>query len=86
MPPIYLTPLFSCEPGFWMFIINDYYTKSKRLQFLDSLLKNVIIYCCVFFDDETVQQQHLNQYIKFIYTENDVRLVLFTVLLWPLKI
>ena len=50
------------------------------LQSFDSLLKDVI-YCCVFFDltgnnaDETVE--HLNQYIKFIYKENIIRLVLF---------
>ena len=47
---------------FQMFIINGYYMKSKCFQSLDSLLKNVIIYCCVFFGqigntvDETVQQ------------------------------
>ena len=33
-----------------------------------------------------MQRQHLNQYIKFIYTENVVRVVLFVALLWPPKI
>ena len=67
-----------------MFIINGYYTKRKRLK---SLLKVAITYCCVFFNytgntvDETVERQHLNQYIKVIYIENVVRLVLFVVLL-----
>ena len=28
-----------------------------------------------------LQQQHLNQYIKFIYTENVMKLALFVVLL-----
>ena len=75
MSSIYLTPTFSCEYRFCMFIINDYYTKSQRLQPLDSLLKDVIIYCCVLFDqtgnivDGTVQRRHLNQYIKFIFTQ-----------------
>ena len=35
--------------------------------------------------DETVQQQHLNQYVEFIYTENALRLVLFVILLWLWK-
>ena len=92
MLSIYLTPTLSSEPRFCMFIISGSYTKNKRLQSLDSSLKDVMIYCCVLFDqtgntvDKTVQRQHLNQYIKFIYTENVVRLVLFVVLLWPLKI
>ena len=44
MPPIYLTPTLSC-----MFIINGSYTKSKRLLSLDSLLEDVVTYCCVSF-------------------------------------
>ena len=32
-----------------------------------------------------LQLQHLNQYIKSIYIENVVRLVLFVVLLWLLE-
>ena len=71
-----------------MFIINGYYPKSKCLQSLDSLLQDVILYYCVLFEkpgnavDETVQWRHLNQYIKFIFTiENVIRLVLFVVLL-----
>ena len=90
MPSTYLTPRLSCEPRFCMFIINGYCTKSKCLQSLDSLLKDVIV-CCVFFNqtgntlDKTVQWQHLNQYIKFIYIENVIRLVLFIVLLLPPK-
>ena len=90
MPCMYLTPTLSCEPRFCMFIINGYYTKSKRLQSLDSLLEDVIIYCVLFDQtgntvDETVQQQHLNLYIKFTYVENIIRLVLFVVLLRPPK-
>ena len=87
MLSINLTPTLSCESRFCMFIINSYYTKSKHLYSLDSLLKDLVIYCCGLFDltgntvDETVQCQHLNQYIKFIYIENVVRLVLF-ILLW----
>ena len=33
-----------------------------------------------------LQRQHLKQYVKFIYTENAVRVVLFVALLWPPKI
>ena len=87
MSSIYLTPMLSCEPRFCVFIINGYYTKSNRLQSLDSSIQGVVIYYCVLFDqtrnsvDETVQWQHLNQYIKFIFTiENVVRLVLFVIL------
>ena len=40
---------FSCELRFCMFIINGCYTKSKPLQSLDTLLKDVIVYCCVLF-------------------------------------
>ena len=43
---IYLTPTLSYKPKFYMFI-TGYCTKSKCL---DSLLKDVIIYCCVLFD------------------------------------
>ena len=32
--------------------------------------------------DETMQQQHLNQYIKFIYIENVIRLVTTRNLIW----
>ena len=41
MLSIYLSPVLSCEPTFRMFIFNGYYTKTKRLQSLDSLLKDV---------------------------------------------
>ena len=34
---LYLTPTLPFEPKFGMFIINGYYTKSKRLKSLDSL-------------------------------------------------
>ena len=37
MPSLSLTPKLSFEPRFCMFIINDYYTKSERIQSLDSL-------------------------------------------------
>ena len=40
---------FSCELRFCMLIINGCYTKSKPLQSLDTLLKDVIVYCCVLF-------------------------------------
>ena len=33
-----------------------------------------------------LQRQHLKQYVKFIYTENAVRVVLLVALLWPPKI
>ena len=51
--------------------ITGYCTKSKCL---DSLLKDVIIYCVLFDQtgnivDGTVQRRHLNQYIKFIFTQ-----------------
>ena len=49
MPSIYLTPKPSSEARFRMFIINGYYIKSKRLQFLDFLLKDVI-FCSGLFD------------------------------------
>ena len=50
----------------------------------------VIRNCCVLFDltgntiDDHVQQQHLT--LPFIYIENVIRLVLFVILLQPLKI
>ena len=44
MPFIYLTPMLSCEPRIFMFIINGYYIKSKHLQSLNCLSKDVIIY------------------------------------------
>ena len=44
MSSIYLAPTLSSEPRFRMFIINGYYTKSKCLQSLDFLLKDVIYY------------------------------------------
>ena len=50
MPSIYLTPTLSCEPRFCMFVINGYYTKSKHLWSLNSLLQDVRIYYCVLFD------------------------------------
>ena len=34
MSSLYLTPTLPFEPSFRMFVINGYYTKSKRLQFL----------------------------------------------------
>ena len=75
MPFIYLTPMLSCEPRIFMFIINGYYIKSKHLQSLDCLSKDVIIYFYVLLDqagntvDDTVQRQHLKQYIKLIFTQ-----------------
>ena len=44
---IYLPLRFLVSLGFCMLIINGSYTKSKPLQSLDFLLKDVIIYCCV---------------------------------------
>ena len=37
MPSLYVHPNSSSEPRFCLFIINSYYTKSKRLQSLDFL-------------------------------------------------
>ena len=45
-----LTLTLSCKRRFRMFIINGYYTKSERFWSLDSLLKDVLIYCCELFD------------------------------------
>ena len=91
MSIIYLTSTLSCKARFCMFIINGYYTKSKRLQSLDSLLEYVIIYTVCHLTRQEIlqmklQRQHLKQYVKFIYTENAVRIVLFVALLWPPKI
>ena len=52
-------------------------------------IKSAIIYRCALFDqaekiDETVQPQHLNQYIN-IYLHRDVIKTSFFVLLWPPK-
>ena len=44
---IYLNPMLSNELRFCMFIIHNYYTKSKHLQSLVSLLKDVT-YCLLF--------------------------------------
>ena len=38
MSSLNLTPKFTFETRFWMFIINGYCTKNKRLQSFDSLL------------------------------------------------
>ena len=73
MLSLYLTPTLSFEPRFCMFIINGYYTKSKCLYSLGSLLKDDNILLCVIWPkgnivDKTVQRQDLNQYIKFLFT------------------
>ena len=71
---MHLIPTLSCEPRFRVFTVNDYKIKIKCLQSLESLLKDVVIYY-VFFDQTgntvggTVQHQHWNQYLKFIYIE-----------------
>ena len=90
------TKLYTKFGGYGIYIFNPYAflrtqvlwlsltvptQKKKRSQSLDFLLKDVIKYCCVLFDqtgntvDQTKQQQHLKKYIKFIYRENFIRLV-----------
>ena len=47
MLSVYLTPTFSCEPRFHMFIINGYYTKKQTLVVLGLIVKrcNDILLC-----------------------------------------
>ena len=73
--------MLSCKPRFCMFIINSYYTKYKCLQSLDSLLEDVTIYIvCHLTRQEILWMKLCNTYIKFIYTDNVIRAVLFVVL------
>ena len=44
MPSLYLTPTFSFESRFRMFIINRCYTRSKRLESLDSLFVFTLVF------------------------------------------
>ena len=80
--------MLSCEPRFCMFIINGSYTKKQILVVFGLLVKrcNNILLCVVCLDRKYCRwncaTEDLNLYIKFIYAENVVRLVLFVVLLW----
>ena len=55
-----ITPTLSCKPKVCMFIIQVYYTKSKRLQSLDSLLKDVETFVRYLIRHEMLQMKLCN--------------------------